>query len=286
MKDVEVEIKENVKISADFYKLSFFWDKEWGMPLAGNFCEIKVNNLTAPMLRRPFAFSGFDRSSQTAEIIYQKRGTATNILANKSGMKSTIETNKTEIIDDSGNNISEQFFVSFEDDVISEKIKILAPLGNSFYYTADIAEKKRVFAIAGGVGLGPILFAAKTSPFPVGIIAGFRTEDFVPGQDIFAGIKTAICTDDGSVGFKGNVVEFLETTDISSDDLIIACGPTPMLKSVHKFAAERNILCKVSLEEIMACGVGACMGCVCETKHGNKRVCKEGPVFDSSELVW
>lgn len=282
MKDFEVEIKENVKISADFYRLSFFWDKNWGQPLAGNFCEIKVNNLTTPMLRRPFAFSGFDEHSQTAEIIYQKRGTATTILSCKSGLKSTIEQNEA----DEDNITDERFFVSFDGDFVSDKIKVLAPLGNSFYYDPKINGKKRVFAVAGGVGLGPILFAAKTSPFPVGIVAGFRTEELIPDDAIFSGIKTAFCTDDGSAGFHGNVVEFLQKTDISSEDLIVACGPTPMLKALHDFAVSRNILCKVSLEEMMACGIGVCMGCVCETKKGNQRVCKEGPVFDSGEIVF
>jgi len=282
MKDFEVEIKENVKISADFYRLSFFWDKNWGQPLAGNFCEIKVNNLTTPMLRRPFAFSGFDEHSQTAEIIYQKRGTATSILSHKSGLKSTIETTEQKEDDCA----SESFFVSFEDDFVCDKIKVLAPLGNSFYYDSKISNKKRVFAVAGGVGLGPILFAVKTAPFPAGLIAGFRTEELIPDNAIFAGIKTAFCTDDGSAGFNGNVVDFLKRTDINSDDLIVACGPTPMLKALHNFATERNILCKVSMEEMMACGIGVCMGCVCETTSGNKRVCREGPVFDGSELIW
>lgn len=251
MKDVEVEIKENIKISNDFYKLSFFWDKEFGIPLAGNFCEIKVNDLTAPTLRRPFAFSGFDEHSKTAEIIYQKRGIATDILSQKNG-----------------------------------KIKILAPIGNSFYNDKEIKDKKRIFAIAGGVGLGPILFAAKTAAVSAVVIAGFRTKELIPDETIFSEIKTTICTDDGSEGFAGNVVGFLKTTDINSDDLIVACGPIPMLKALHDFAFERNILCKISMEEMMACGVGACMGCVVETKNGNKRVCKEGPVFESSEIVF
>lgn len=251
MKDVEVEIKGNVKISDDFYKLSFFWDKSFGEPVAGNFCEINVNDLTSPTLRRPFAFADFD-GNECAEIIYQNRGTATNILADKNKY---------------------------------DKIKILAPLGNSFFdeFTKN---KKRIFAVAGGVGLGPILFAAKTAPIPAILVAGFRTENLVPNSKVFAGTKTILCTDDGSAGFCGNVVEYLKTTDINSDDLIIACGPTPMLKALHDFAAEKNIVCKISMEEMMACGVGACMGCVCETKYGNKRVCKEGPVFDSGEIVF
>ncbi|MDR0303655.1 MAG: dihydroorotate dehydrogenase electron transfer subunit [Chitinispirillales bacterium] len=280
MKSIETSIIENIKIAQDFYKLRFFWDKQWGVLQAGNFCEIKVNNLSAPLLRRPFAFSDFNKNENFAEIIYQKRGTATQILVQKKGIESTVAPIEDEDTDG-------QFFVSFEDDFSVEKIHIIAPLGNSFYYTSDISAKKRIFAVAGGIGLGPILFAAKTAPFPVELIAGFKSENLVPGMDVFYGIKTKICTDDGSDGFAGNVVEYLKTTDVNSEDLIIACGPQTMLETLHSFAVEKGIACKVSMEGMMACGVGACMGCVIQTKSRKyKCVCKDGPVFNSDELLW
>jgi dihydroorotate dehydrogenase electron transfer subunit len=281
MRSVETNVIENIEIARDFYRLRFFWDKNWGRPQAGNFCEIKVNNLSAPLLRRPFAFSDFNEKENFAEIIYQKRGTATEVLSLKKSIKSTFDS-----IDNQSGGADDGFLVSFEDDFAIEKILIIAPLGNSFYYTPDIADKKRIFAVAGGIGLGPILFAAKTSPFPLELIAGFRNGDFVPDSDIFRGINTRVCTDDGSDGFRGNVIDYLSATDIGGDDLIIACGPTPMLKALHNFAVVNNIACKVSMEEMMACGVGACMGCVVETVDGMKRVCREGPVFASRELKW
>ena len=280
MKNVETSVIDNVKISRDFYRLRFFWDKEWGVLQAGNFCEIKTNNLSVPLLRRPFAFSDYSETENYTEIIYQKRGIATDILSQKKGIESNVEPIENE-------DVEGQFFVSFDDDFSVEKIQIIAPIGNSFYYTSDISSKKRVFAVAGGIGIGPILFAAKTAPFPALLIAGFKTENSVPNADIFRGIKTKICTDDGSEGFSGNVVQFLQTTDINSDDLIIGCGPLPMLKALHNFAVERNIVCKVSMEEMMACGVGACMGCVVSDKNGKyMRVCKDGAVFNSRDLKW
>lgn len=280
MKCVESNVIENVEIAKDFYRLRFFWEKSWGAPAAGNFCEIKANNLSVPLLRRPFAFSNYNEKEKYAEIIYQKRGTATDILSRKKSMESNVEPIENE-------DVEGRFFISFEDDFSVEKIQIIAPLGNSFYYNSDISSKKRVFAVSGGVGLGPILFAAKTSPFPALLIAGFRNENFVPNTDIFQEVKTKICTDDGSDGFNGNVIQFLITTDINSDDLIIACGPMHMLKALHDFAVERNITCKVSMEEIMACGIGACMGCAVMCSDGKyRRVCKEGPVFDSREIAW
>ena len=280
MKSIETSVIENVRISQDFYKLRFFWDKQWGVLQAGNFCEIKVNNLSAPLLRRPFAFSNFNGNENFAEIIYQKRGAATQVLAQKRGIESVVAPIDDE--DEDG-----QFFVSFDDDFSIEKIQIFAPLGNTFYYTSDIAAKKRIFAVAGGIGLGPILFAAKTSPYPAELIAGFKNETSVPDMDVFYGIKTKICTDDGSDGFAGNVVEYLKTTDIGNDDLIVACGPKAMLEALHSFAVEKGIACKVSMEGMMACGVGACMGCVIPVQGGKyKCVCKDGPVFNSKELLW
>jgi dihydroorotate dehydrogenase electron transfer subunit len=280
MKNIETSVIENVKIADDFYKLRFFWDKQWGVLQAGNFCEIKVNNLCTPSLRRPFAFSDFNESENFAEIIYQKRGTATQILSQKKGIESAVAPIEDE--DAEG-----KFFVSFGDDFSIEKIQVLAPLGNSFYYTSDISTKKRIFAVAGGIGLGPILFAAKTSPFPVELVAGFRSENCVPDMDVFYGIKTKICTDDGSDGFSGNVIEYLKTTDVNGDDLIVACGPKNMLEALHSFAVEKGIACKVSMEAMMACGVGACMGCVIAATGGKyKCVCKDGPVFNSKELLW
>ena len=91
MKSVETSVIENRKVAKDFYCLRFFWNKEWGKILAGNFCEIRVNNLSAPLLRRPFAFSDYNESEDWAEIIYQKRGTATDILSQKKGVQSTID---------------------------------------------------------------------------------------------------------------------------------------------------------------------------------------------------
>ncbi|MCL1947029.1 MAG: dihydroorotate dehydrogenase electron transfer subunit [Chitinivibrionia bacterium] len=280
MKSVETNVIENLEIAKNFYRLRFFWDRTWGTPLAGNFCEIKVNNLSVPLLRRPFAFSDYNEKEKYAEIIYQKRGTATDVLSRKKSIESNVKPIENEDED-------ARFFISFEDDFSMEKIHILAPLGNSFYYTSDISSKQRVFAVAGGVGLGPILFAVKTSPFPALLVAGYRNETLVPKADIFQELKIKICTDDGSEGFKGTVVEYLRTSDINSNDLIVACGPLPMLKALHGFAVTRNIMCKVSMEEMMACGVGACMGCVVPCKNGKyRRVCKEGAIFDSREIVW
>ncbi len=256
MKTVSTTVVENRQISPDYYQLSFQWKCEWGMVYPGNFLELKVNDSSAPMLRRPFAFSGFDAESEVAQIIYQVRGTSTEILSEKRQ---------------------------------GDKIKIIGPLGNQF----SISENSKILAVAGGVGLGPILFAAreaKKSGKEVSFITGFRSAELVPDRALFEGLKTTLCTDDGSEGYHGNVVQFLQSLPAEeiSNSTILSCGPTPMLKACHNFAESAEIECEVSMEELMACGIGACMGCVCETKTeaGLARVCKEGPIFDSKEIKW
>jgi dihydroorotate dehydrogenase electron transfer subunit len=250
MKSFITTIIENRQISPDFYLLKFNWDKDWGKPVGGNFLELKVNSSSAPLLRRPFAFSNSDNDS--AEMIYQIRGESTKLLSEKKQ---------------------------------GETIDLIAPLGNSFTNNSD----KKIIAIAGGVGLGPILFAANSNK-NVKFITGFRSSNLIPERSLFNNIDVTFCTDDGSEGFKGNVVEYLNSLDKSEleNTLIWACGPTPMLEALHYFGKENNIEVQVSMEEMMACGIGACMGCVIETtdKRGMARVCKDGPIFESGVVKW
>ncbi len=256
MIDKIVSVVENRQISPDFFLLSFKWKKTWGEPKPGQFLELKVNNsTTAPLLRRPFAFSGYDVDKEVASIIYQVKGISTKDMATLSQ---------------------------------GDTISVLGPLGNAFNLSGDA---KSIIAVAGGVGLGPILFAAHKrgeEGHPVKLITGFRDEKSIPDSFIWAGVDTAVCTDDGSHGFKGNVVEYLKTLpkDELNECTIWACGPTPMLSSLHSFSGESNCGCEVSMEELMACGLGACMGCVIETTDGLKRVCKEGPIFKSGDIIW
>lgn len=255
MKTVSTKVLENRQISPDFYQLKFVWKEEWGIPQIGNFLELKVSESTAPLLRRPFAFSNY--SNEVGEIIYQLRGESTKLLSKKQN---------------------------------GDEVDIIAPIGNSFTYENTT---KTVFAIAGGVGVGPILFAAKKAKEEgkkVVFITGYRNSELVPDTSIFDGVETVICTDDGSMGFGGNVVDYLKTVDKKEfeNSIIWSCGPIPMLKGIHTFSQEKNITALVSMEEMMACGIGACMGCVIETNdtRGMARVCKDGPIFESDIVKW
>ena len=161
------------------------------------------------------------------------------------------------------------------------KIRISTPLGNGFLTEGT----ESGILVGGGVGVPPLLFLAKhlTGRVPVRVILGFRSEPFL--ADEFP-CKAEIATDDGSAGYKGNVMDLLGMQEIPTDTKIFACGPKPMLTALAWFAKESGLALQVSLEERMGCGYGACVGCVCKTIAGNRKICEDGPVFDGAEVVW
>lgn len=165
-----------------------------------------------------------------------------------------------------------------------ETLEILGPLGNGF-----TKETKKAFLIGGGIGIPPMLELAKELDCEKQIIAGYKDELFLT-EDLEKYGELYIATEDGSAGTKGNVMDAVRENALTAD-VIYACGPTPMLRAIKAYAGENGILCYLSMEERMACGIGACLACVCKSKdiddHShvhNKRVCKEGPVFLSTEV--
>lgn len=164
-------------------------------------------------------------------------------------------------------------------------IEVVGPLGNGF----SKREGKSIL-IGGGIGIPPMLALAKSLKGEVSIVLGYRDnnlflkEEFEPYGNLY------IATDDGSAGTKGTVIDAVIENHLAAD-VIYACGPLPMLRGVKAYAAENKIAAQVSMEERMACGIGACLGCVCQSKEidghsnvKNKRVCKDGPVFDAQEI--
>ncbi|MCR5404899.1 MAG: dihydroorotate dehydrogenase electron transfer subunit [Butyrivibrio sp.] len=174
-------------------------------------------------------------------------------------------------------------------------IMILGPLGNGF--PLDEAEGKNVVVMGGGIGVPPLLetvkrLSEKKTPGPgeINAVMGYRSRDTFLSDEFSKYAGLYIASDDGSVGVKGNVIDALKESG-KKPDLIFACGPMPMLKGIKSYAEENGIKAYLSLEERMACGVGACLGCVCRTKEAdshshvkNARICTEGPVFDASIL--
>jgi dihydroorotate dehydrogenase electron transfer subunit len=167
----------------------------------------------------------------------------------------------------------------------NDEITIIAPLGNGF---PPLPENARVALVSGGMGLVPLSFlvhfyAGKSTNFT--LLAGFRTKSEIWGLEQLKTLKTDVyaATDDGSFGIKGTSVDLLENS-AQKFDVIYACGPKPMLEATAKVARKKNKECFVSLEERMGCGFGVCVGCTCKTLHGYKKVCADGPVFNSQEI--
>jgi len=174
--------------------------------------------------------------------------------------------------------------------VKGDEISILGPLGNGFPME-EVGQK--VFLIGGGIGIPPILELAKQldrQKYNKQIVVGYRDELFLEKELEQYGTMY-IATEDGSTGTKGNVMDAIRENGLTAD-IIYACGPTPMLRAIKQYASDHNVPAWISMEEKMACGVGACLGCVCKTKDkdehaqvNNRRVCKDGPVFLAKEVI-
>jgi len=166
-----------------------------------------------------------------------------------------------------------------------DTIDCMGPLGNGF-----TLEGHKALIIGGGIGIPPLLELSKQLDCDKNIVLGFRDFTFLVNDFKKYG-KVYLSTEDGSAGTKGNVLDAIRQYGLAGD-IIYACGPAPMLKGIKAFAEENGVKAQLSLEERMACGIGACLACVCRsadtdthTNVNNKRVCKEGPVFYADEII-
>lgn len=167
---------------------------------------------------------------------------------------------------------------------VGMQLNIVGPLGNGFPLKG-----KSAFLIGGGIGIPPMLELAKQLDCEKQIVLGYRDDLFLCEEFKKYG-QVYVATENGSAGTDGNVLDAIRENGLKAD-VIYACGPLPMLRALKEYAAKNNIECWVSLEERMACGIGACLGCVCKSEHKdmhtnvkNKRICKEGPVFRAEEV--
>ena len=173
----------------------------------------------------------------------------------------------------------------FSEKQTGDHLSVMGPLGNGFPLKG-----KKAFLIGGGIGIPPMLELAKQLNCEKQIVLGYRNCDMFLLDEFKKQGEVYIATEDGSVGTKGNVLDAIRENALDAE-VIYACGPTPMLRALKNYAAENNIECWISMEEKMACGIGACLACVCKSKEvdghtnvHNKRVCKEGPVFLAEEV--
>jgi dihydroorotate dehydrogenase electron transfer subunit len=174
-----------------------------------------------------------------------------------------------------------------------EEVQILGILGNGF--PLEKGKGKKVFLMGGGIGIPPMLELAKelsadASGAEIQCVMGYRDAKTFLKKDLEQYGKVYVATEDGSVGTKGNVMDAIRENGITAD-VIFACGPMPMLRAIKAYAQEQGIPAYISLEEHMACGVGACLGCVVKTKEvdhhshvHNARICTDGPVFEAGKV--
>ena len=222
----------------------------------GQFISMYTND-GSKLLPRPISICEIDKENGTLRVVYRVTGENTG---------------------------TEQFSKMKAGDTLP----IIGPLGNGF--PLEKAEGKKAFLMGGGIGVPPILELAKQLHCEKQIIIGYRDEETFLRKEFEENGTVYISTEDGSVGTKGNVMDAIRANALSAD-IIMACGPTPMLHAIKNFAEENDIECYISMEERMACGIGACLGCVCKSKEKdhhtnvhNKRCCKDGPVFLSTEV--
>lgn len=203
------------------------------------------------ILPRPISICEIDKEENTLRLVYRVAGKGT---AEFSGMKT------------------------------GEQLHVVGPLGNGFP-----KKERKAFLIGGGIGIPPMLELAKELDCEKQIVLGYRDELFLLDEFEKQG-SVFVATEDGSAGTKGNVLDAIRENGLDAD-IIYACGPMPMLRALKEYAAEHEIECYISMEERMACGIGACLACVCKSKEkdahsnvNNKRICKEGPVFLAQEV--
>lgn len=169
-----------------------------------------------------------------------------------------------------------------------KQVPILGVLGNGF--PVEEGKGKKVFLMGGGIGIPPMLQLAKELDAKNQIIVGYRDNQLFLKEDLAQYGEVYVATEDGSVGTKGNVMNAIEENALEAD-VIFACGPMPMLRAIKGYAEKKGIPAYISLEERMACGVGACLGCVCKTTKkdhhshvNNARICTDGPVFLAEDV--
>ena len=219
----------------------------------GNFAELRIDDSRDVFLRRPFTILETDKKNNRIRFFIKITGAGTLKLG------SLLE---------------------------GDRVNIIFPLGNSF----SLPAKGPVLIIGGGSGIAPFILLAKdlkNRGIPITFLFGGRTHQDILLIDQYKAFgEVFITTENGSAGEKGVVTQHSVIKKIADYTMIYACGPEPMMKAVGTIAHHHNKPYEVSLENMMACGFGACLCCVVETKNGNQRVCTEGPVFNINDLTW
>ncbi len=217
---------------------------------AGQFVAVYSDN-GANLLPRPISICEIDKEGGRLRIVYRVVGKGTDEFSKKAA---------------------------------GDRLVVMGPLGNGF-----TLKDKKALLIGGGIGIPPMLELAKSLDCEKAVVAGYRSELFL-NEDFEKVAPFYVATEDGSTGTKGTVIDAINANGLEAD-IIYACGPTPMLRALKEYAISNDMEAQISMEEKMACGIGACLACVCKSKEkdehtnvNNKRICKDGPVFDAREV--
>lgn len=239
------------EIAEGIYSMWLKTDQIAGAAKAGQFISVYCED-GSRILPRPISICEIDKEESSLHIVYRVVGKGTEEFSKKTA---------------------------------GDTLDVLGPLGNGFPL-----KDKKAFLIGGGIGIPPILELAKQLDCEKQIILGYRNSDMFLLDEFQKQGEVYIATEDGSAGTKGNVIDAINANGLKAD-VLYACGPTPMLKALKAYAGEKDMECWISMEEKMACGIGACLACVCKSKEvdahtnvHNKRICKEGPVFNAQEV--
>jgi len=265
--NIKVKILSRKEVAPNIYLMKLKAPEIAQDALPGQFIHIKCSEDNYPLLRRPLSIHRIDKEKGEIFILFQVVGEGTKLLFQRT---------------------------------VGDNLDILGPIGNGFNI---YPESRKIMIVGGGIGVAPLLALVEESiaqDKEVRVLIGALKKEMVIGEESIRslGVKVDIATDDGSYKYEGLVTDLLERTIKEGwlADQIFACGPKPMLKKINEIALQANINCQVSLEERMACGIGACLGCVCKiktkdkkedkVKYEYKRVCVDGPIFEGSEVVW
>ncbi len=246
-------IISNRRISDEYFVLRLQAGEEVKLIMPGQFVQVLIENSSSTFLRRPISVYDKDIKNNTIDLLIKIAGDGTEVLSHiKEG----------------------------------DRLGLIYPLGNSFSMPAP---GQRVLLVGGGVGVAPLFLAAKVLKergIELEFILGYRSAGQLIDLDSFSSLaRVHITTEDGSYGEKGKVTDH---SRLGKDnyDRIYCCGPDPMMKAVAGFATQKLIHCEVSLENLMACGIGVCLCCIEPTVRGNVCTCTEGPVFNIKDLKW
>jgi dihydroorotate dehydrogenase electron transfer subunit len=249
----DLKVVANRRLNKDFFVVDLLSEKGLMPMYPGQFAQVKVDGSPETFLRRPISVHDVDYSNNIMKFLIQIVGKGTNTLSNLKG---------------------------------GDRLNVVYPLGKSFSMPDKSA---KVLLVGGGCGIAPLLFLGnhlKTNGYKFDILLGFRNRDRVIEYEEYQKLGNVhITTEDGSMGEKGFVTGH-SAFKSGEYTMMYVCGPESMMKSVARHCKENNIGCEVSLENLMACGIGACLCCVVETTKGNLCTCTDGPIFNIKELKW